>query len=160
MEETGVRNCHSATARTASVIRRDVFGRYHWLRFEPGLKVILLSCTVGVVGLIAGCAGTSGPSQDNAADSTQRTGLAANQTVDMGCGARDSVVAKLSEKYGEIRRGGGLAGPTALIEIWASEATGTWTILKTSPDGMTCIMAVGDGWQDDTGDSTPTGSPV
>ncbi len=160
MEQTGVRKCHSVTARTARVIRRDVIGRYHWLRFEPRLKVILLSCTLGVVSLIAGCAGTSGPSQDNAADSTQRTGLAANQTVDMGCGARDSVVAKLGEKYGEIRRGGGLAGPTAIFEIWASEATGTWTILKTSPDGMTCIMAVGDGWQDDAGELTPAGTPV
>ena len=78
----------------------------------------------------------------------------------MACGARDSVVAKLGEKYGEVRRGGGLAGLTAIFEIWASEATGTWTILKTTPDGSSCIMAVGDGWQDDAGEPTPVGSPV
>ncbi len=160
MGKTGVRKCHSVTARTARVIRRHVIGRYHWRRFESRLKLILLSCSVGVVSLIAGCAGTSGPSQDNAADSTQWTGLAANQTLDMVCGARDSVVAALGEKYGEIRRGGGLAGPTAIFEIWASEATGTWTILKISPDGMTCIMAAGDVWQDDAGKLTPAGSPV
>ncbi len=141
-------------------IRRGLIGRYHWLRFEPRLKVILLSCTVGVVSLIAGCAGTSGLSQDNTADSTQRTGLAANQTVDMACVARDSVVTTLGEKYGEIRRGGGLAGPTAIFEIWASEATGTWTILKTSPDGMACVIAAGDVWQDAFGELTPAGSPV
>ncbi len=76
------------------------------------------------------------------------------------CGARDSVVAKLGEKYGEIRRGGGLAGPTAIFEVWASEATGTWTILMTSPDGMACVMAAGDVWQDDFGELTPAGSPV
>ncbi len=92
-------------------------------------------------------------------------GIAAIGTPDaqaqMACGSRDSVVAKLGEKYGEIRRGGGgLAGSTAIFEIWASEATGTWTILKTSPDGMTCIMAVGDGWQDDAGELTPAGTPV
>ena len=90
----------------------------------------------------------------------QWTGLAANQTLDMACGARDSVVAALGEKYGEIRRGGGLAGPTAIFEIWASEATGTWTILKISPDGMACIMAAGDVWQFDVGKLTPAGSPV
>ncbi len=78
----------------------------------------------------------------------------------VACGTRDSVVAKLGEKYGEIRRGGGLAGPTAIFEVWASEATGTWTILKTSPNGLTCIMAVGDGWQDDAGELTVAGSPV
>jgi hypothetical protein len=78
----------------------------------------------------------------------------------MACGARDSVVAKLGDKYGEVRRGVGLAGPTAIFEIWASEATGTWTILKTTPNGLTCVIAVGEGWHDDAGEPTPTGSPV
>jgi len=78
----------------------------------------------------------------------------------MACGTRDSVVAKLGDKYGEVRRGGGLAGPTAIFEIWASEATGTWTILKTTPDGLTCVMAVGDGWRDDAGEAIPAGDPV
>ncbi len=80
----------------------------------------------------------------------------------MACGTRDSVVEKLKVKYGETRRGGGLAGPTAIFEIWASDKPPrTWTILKTTPNGFTCIMAVGDGWQDDTGELTPTaGDPA
>ncbi len=78
----------------------------------------------------------------------------------MACGERDAVVAKLGENYGEVRRGGGLAGPTAIFEIFASEATGTWTILKTTPNGLTCFMAAGDGWHDDAGELTPVGSPV
>jgi len=78
----------------------------------------------------------------------------------MACGTRDSVVVKLGDKYGEVRRGGGLAGPTAIFEIWASEATGTWTILKTTPNGLTCIMAVGEGWHDDAGEPTLAGDPV
>ncbi len=78
----------------------------------------------------------------------------------MACGTRDSVVAKLGDRYGEVRRGGGLAGPTAIFEIWASEATGTWTILKTMPDGMSCVMAVGDGWHDDAGEPILAGDPV
>ncbi len=78
----------------------------------------------------------------------------------MACGTRDSVVAKLGDKYGEVRRGGGLAGPTAIFEIWASEATGSWTILKTTPNGLTCIIAVGDAWQDDAGEAIPAGDPV
>ena len=68
----------------------------------------------------------------------------------MVCGTRDAIVAQLGEKYGETRRGGGLAGATAIFEIWASDKPPyTWTILKTTPDGFTCVMAVGDGWQDD-----------
>ncbi len=65
------------------------------------------------------------------------------------CGTRDSIVKKLDEKYGETRRGGGLAGPKGIVEIWASEETGTWTILKTTPNGLTCVMAVGTAWHDD-----------
>ena len=61
---------------------------------------------------------------------------------------------------GNGRGGGGLAGPTAIFEIWASDATGTRTILKTSPDGMTCIMVVGDDWQDDAGEAIAAGTPV
>ena len=60
MEETGVRKCHAVTARTARVVRRDVIGRYNWLRFEPRLKVILLSCTMGVLGSFSAYAGSSG----------------------------------------------------------------------------------------------------
>ncbi len=33
----------------------------------------------------------------------------------------------------------------------------TWTILKTSPNGTACIMAVGEGWQDDPPVFTPAG---
>ena len=73
----------------------------------------------------------------------------------MACGTRDSIVERLGEKYGEVWRGGGLSGPTTIFEIWASEATGTWTILKTTPNGMTCLVAIGDGWRDDTGGVRP-----
>ena len=82
MEETGVRKYHAVTARTASFIGRDVIGRCCGLGYKQRLKAILLSCTVGVVSLIAGCAGAPGPSHDNAAATTQRTGPAASQTVD------------------------------------------------------------------------------
>ncbi len=80
----------------------------------------------------------------------------------MACGTRDSVVEKLGDKYGEVRRGGGLAGPTAIFEIWASDKPPfTWTILKITPNKWARIMAVGDGWHDDTGDPpVPPGDPA
>lgn len=78
----------------------------------------------------------------------------------VACGMRDSVVRNLGEKYGEVRRGGGLTGSTAIYEIWASEDTGSWTILKTLPNGLACVMAVGESWQDETGKTAELGSPV
>ena len=67
----------------------------------------------------------------------------------MTCGPRADILASLDSKYGETRRGGGVAGTTAVIELYASEKTGTWTILRTGVNGISCVLAVGERWQDD-----------
>jgi len=55
-------------------------------------------------------------------------------------------VAALIDDYGEARRGAGLAGPRVIYEIWASDATGTWTIMAVRPDGLACLIATGRHW--------------
>jgi len=67
----------------------------------------------------------------------------------MACGERAGVIAKLDRKYGEVRHGGGLAGPRVIFEIWVSCKTSTWTILRTTSNGWTCVIATGENWQDD-----------
>lgn len=61
------------------------------------------------------------------------------------CGDRASMVEKLVNKYGESKRGGGMAG-ALLLEVWANCITGTWTVLKTYPRGTACVMAAGEDW--------------
>ncbi|MDA8585818.1 hypothetical protein N9L47_06040 [Rhodobacteraceae bacterium] len=73
------------------------------------------------------------------------------------CGNRDSVVDKLSGKYGESFSGGGLQNADHLFEVWLSEEKGTWTILMTRADGTSCIMAAGTNWRD--GLKIPAGIP-
>ncbi len=73
----------------------------------------------------------------------------------LACGNRNSMVEQLSRTYGEARKGAGLAGQTALFEVWASDATGSWTILKTTPNGMACVVAAGENWRDDRPVFTP-----
>ncbi|MFZ5711073.1 MAG: hypothetical protein ACOY4T_15575 [Pseudomonadota bacterium] len=60
------------------------------------------------------------------------------------CGRRDAVVDLLASRYGETPRSRGGAPRGAVVEIFASEATGTWTITLTLPDGTTCLVASGD----------------
>ena len=62
------------------------------------------------------------------------------------CGPRAVVVAQLAERYGESRRGMGLAGNAAIVEVFVSE-TATWTVTVTMPDGRTCLLASGTGWE-------------
>ncbi len=73
----------------------------------------------------------------------------------LACGERTAMVERLSRTYGEARKGAGLAGQTALFEVWASNATGTWTILKTAPNGLACVVAAGENWRDDRPVFTP-----
>lgn len=63
------------------------------------------------------------------------------------CGSRDQVTALLADRYGETRRAVGLAGQQAVMELYASDATGTWTIAFTLPDGRMCLMASGAGFE-------------
>lgn len=62
------------------------------------------------------------------------------------CANRDLVVARLEERYGETLQSLGLNQNNSLVEVYASEETGTWTILLTRPDGVACLIAAGQMW--------------
>jgi hypothetical protein len=62
------------------------------------------------------------------------------------CGPRDQLVVQLTDKYHEVSRGIGLTSATQVVEFWASEKTGSFTVLVTYPNGMTCILAAGQNW--------------
>ncbi len=64
------------------------------------------------------------------------------------CGERDQIVSRLNDKYGEARTSRGLSHNNGMVEVYASEETGTWTILITLPSGETCLVAAGDFWED------------
>lgn len=64
------------------------------------------------------------------------------------CAQRTTVVEKLEGKYGEAFAGGGLQNSNSVFEVWLSAEQGTWTILMTRPNGVSCIMASGTNWRD------------
>ncbi|SFO98355.1 hypothetical protein [Tranquillimonas alkanivorans] len=65
------------------------------------------------------------------------------------CAERATVVERLNETYGESFAGGGLRNSSSVIEVWSAGADGTWTILMTRPDGISCIVAAGTNWRDE-----------
>ena len=76
------------------------------------------------------------------------------------CDARDRVTALLADRYGETRRAVGLAGQAAVMELFASDATGTWSITLTLPDGQMCLMASGSNYEAVTEDLPASGAPA
>ena len=65
----------------------------------------------------------------------------------MICGKRTDVIRQLGEKYGETRRSLGRSEGRGGVELYASDETGSWTILLTSPQGIACMMAAGEAFQ-------------
>lgn len=62
------------------------------------------------------------------------------------CADRDSVLRTVKDRYGETQVGAGLSG-NYIIEVWVSEETGTWTILRTGANGISCMMVSGEHWR-------------
>ena len=64
------------------------------------------------------------------------------------CGPRDVVVQRLAEGYGETRQSIGLGARGAVVEVFASDASGSWTITVTYPNGATCLVASGQAYEE------------
>lgn len=65
----------------------------------------------------------------------------------MACGKRAEMLGHLSGKYSEEPVAMGLATNGSVIEVLASSAGGSFTIVYTTPDGLTCMMAAGSNWE-------------
>lgn len=63
------------------------------------------------------------------------------------CAPRPVVLERLAEKFGETRQSIGLGANNAVVEVFASVDTGSWTITVTMPDGMTCLVASGQSFE-------------
>ncbi len=85
--------------------------------------------------------------------------VAAQAQAQLACGSRDSFIAQLDAKYGETRHSMGLSN-NSVVELFANEATGTWTILITSPEGTACMLVAGQAFQLEPSKLTPTGDPA
>ena len=75
------------------------------------------------------------------------TGAAQAQNA-RNCAPRQLVVDRLADGYGETRQSMGLGADNAVIEVFASNDTGTWTITVTRPNGITCLVASGQAFEE------------
>ena len=65
------------------------------------------------------------------------------------CAKREMVVDRLKVKYSEQLTAGGLQSSrtaTTVVEVWSSPETGTFTVMLTNANGVSCIVASGTDW--------------
>ncbi len=76
------------------------------------------------------------------------TGLIPRPSVaqaQMACEARDKITSTLKKDYAEMPVSAGLDNAGRMIEVFASN-DGSWTILITTPTGVSCLLATGESW--------------
>lgn len=80
----------------------------------------------------------------------------------MNCALRDQLVDRLQSKYNEQLTAGGLHTGTraqALIEVWSSPDSGTFSVILTNPNGTSCIVASGTDWHNQPNVMPVEGTP-
>ncbi len=63
------------------------------------------------------------------------------------CNERDNVLDLLAKKYQETPIAAGVTNTGGLVEVLTDIKSGTWTIIVTTPQGMSCLVAAGEGWR-------------
>jgi hypothetical protein len=63
------------------------------------------------------------------------------------CNERDNVLELLAKKYKEAPIAAGVTNTGGLVEVLNDPKSGTWTIIVTTPQGMSCLVAAGEGWR-------------
>lgn len=75
--------------------------------------------------------------------------MGANMMTMSMCGDREQVVAELRQTFSEAPMAVGQVDGNAVVEIFASDQ-GSWTILATGTDGVSCIISAGEGFESTT----------
>jgi len=89
-------------------------------------------------GLVIACtafAGTAGAQQ------------APQRGMRMPCHNATEIAKQLSSKYDEAPVAFGLQSNGNLLQVYSSEEKDTWTVVSTTPGGMSCIVAAGKRWE-------------
>lgn len=73
--------------------------------------------------------------------------LADEASAQFACSNRPEVLQYLADKYQETPVSIGLSSSGGVVEVLSAPAGGSWTILITMPNGMSCMVAAGEGWQ-------------
>jgi hypothetical protein len=88
-------------------------------------------------GLVIACGGFAGSLGAQTAPANPR----------MPCHNAMEVAKQLSTKYDEAPVAFGLQSNGNLLQVYSSEEKGTWTVVSTTPAGMSCIVAAGKRWE-------------
>ena len=74
--------------------------------------------------------------------------VAQTPTADVTCDDSVRLEQMLSTVMHAERRALGLRGPETLLEVWINPRTQDWTLVQSYTNGTSCIIAMGEHWED------------
>jgi hypothetical protein len=74
------------------------------------------------------------------------------------CGSHDEAVKQLAEKFHESSKSQAITSAGTLLEVFRTDDGSTWTIVVTTPKGLSCVVAAGKEWADADA-ATPPAQP-
>jgi hypothetical protein len=86
------------------------------------------------------------PAQQTQANQERPGALHANMLGMNMCGDRERLVQELESQFNESVTAVGQVDSNAIVEVFVSDS-GSWTIIATGTDGMSCILSAGEGWE-------------
>jgi hypothetical protein len=104
---------------------------------------MLRPLTIAAIAIVAGVSTSAAIDLQTATTQEQSTVEMQQQTF---CGDRATMVGKLAEEFRENPMAVGMVDQSAVLEIFVSDE-GTWTILATGTDGVSCVLSAGEGWE-------------
>ena len=76
--------------------------------------------------------------------------LASTAQAAQQCDTRANSTQRLQQKYKERPVALGVTTQGALVEVLSADEGATWTIIVTTPEGRSCLVAAGEGWRSRT----------
>ena len=73
--------------------------------------------------------------------------VAAAAWAQPACAPRDQILGWLASAYREAPVAAGVTAGGELVEVLARPDGRTWTIIITTPKGLSCLVAAGEGWR-------------
>lgn len=73
--------------------------------------------------------------------------VASAASAEPQCNDRNQVLQLLAKKYKESPIAAGVTNTGGLVEVLSDGKGGTWTIIVTTPQGVSCLVAAGEGWR-------------
>lgn len=71
---------------------------------------------------------------------------AASPIAEVICAPSAELTDRLEHQFGESLRAQGLRDRETMLEVWSSDRTGRWTLVMSYASGQSCIVAMGEHW--------------